>query len=223
MIMSPEYRDIAKAAVREAREQIITYIERDPQFKRSHRPIPVLENAPEIVRLMAKVSWRVGVGPMAAVAGAIAQYAAEQLVEAGADHIIFDNGGDIAMYLAHPAIVGLYSGPNGPNSLGFKITETDRFIGLCTSSATVGPSFSYGSTDASVVYADDVAFADAAATALGNMVTHNDSELVKLSLDEILFCGVRGAMVVIGDTIGTCGNLPEIVPARVDYGLITKG
>lgn len=223
VLVDSKYLHIAYDAVRVAREQIMRHIERDPYFMSSHRPVDVPRNAPELVERMAHASERVGVGPMAAVAGAIAQYATERLVAAGADHVVFDNGGDIAMYLEHPIIAGLYTGSKKLNCLGFKVNEIHTLVGLCTSSATVGHSLSYGSTDASVVYSNDVALADASATALGNLVTTDNPSVVERSLYAVLSHGIRGAMVVIGDAVGTCGELPEIVRARVDYDLISKG
>lgn len=223
IIIEPQYLPITEEAVREVRREIMAYIDRDPIFKISHMPMAVHENAPDVVQHMAEMAQKAGVGPMAAVAGAIAQYVTEELIDVGADHVVFDNGGDIAMYLAQPAVVGLYTGLRGLNRLGFRVTQLDTVLGLCTSSGTVGHSFSYGNTDASMVFSDDVALADASATALGNMVTREDSGVVEDSLRTIMNYGIRGAMVVIGDVIGTCGELPELVLAHVDHELISRG
>jgi ApbE superfamily uncharacterized protein (UPF0280 family) len=160
---------------------------------------------------------------MASVAGAIAEYVVERIVAAGASHIIFDNGGDIAMYLKHPIIAGIYTGARGPKGLGLRVTHTKRILGLCTSSATVGHSLSYGDTDAAIIYSEDVALADAAATALGNAVSHKDSNLIESSLNNIMIDGITGAMVTIEDTIGACGHLPKLVRASVNLQLISKG
>ena len=223
VIVNSQYVPLAEKAVHEAREQIETYISKHPSFGTSHHPVEVGADAPDIIQRMARASKRVGVGPMASVAGAIAEYAVEEMVSAGAPHAIFDNGGDIAMYLEHPIVAGIYTGTRGPNGLGFKITQTQTMLGLCTSSATVGHSLSYGDTDASIVYSEDVTLADAAATALGNAVSHKDSRMIESSLNNIMIDGVKGAMVTIEDTIGACGHLPTIVRANVDFQLISKG
>lgn len=223
VIVNREYIPHAEKAVQEAREYIENYITQHPSFGTSHEPVKVGTNTPAIVRKMAKASQRVGVGPMASVAGAIAEYAVEQMIAAGALHVVFDNGGDIAMYLEHPIVAGVYTGSRGPKGLGLKITQTKTILGLCTSSATVGHSLSYGDTDASIIYSEDVTLADAAATALGNAVSYKDNGTIESSLNNIMVDGIKGAMVTIEDTIGACGQLPQLVRANVDFELISKG
>ncbi|TFG32835.1 UPF0280 family protein [Candidatus Thorarchaeota archaeon] len=223
VIVDDRYVPLAEVVVRETRKQIETYITQHPSFGTSHEPVEVERDAPTIIQRMATAGQQVGVGPMASVAGAIAEYVVEWLVAAGAPHVIFDNGGDIAMYLEHPIIAGIYTGSRGPNGFGLKITQTKTMLGLCTSSATVGHSLSYGKTDASIIYSEDVTLADAAATALGNWVSEKDTRLIELSLNKIMIDGIKGAMVTIEDTIGVCGHLPELVRANIDFDLISKG
>ncbi|MGY5879239.1 MAG: UPF0280 family protein [Candidatus Thorarchaeota archaeon] len=223
VIVDSKYIQLAEKAVFDARDRIESYIEENPRFGTSHSPIEVEEDAPQIIQKMAKASSRVGVGPMASVAGAISEYVVERLVAAGAQHVIFDNGGDIAMYLDHPIVAGIYTGSRGPEDFGFKISQTKKVLGLCTSSGRVGHSLSYGDSDASIIYSEDVTLADAAATALGNSISCRDSSIIESSLSDIMRTGVTGAMVTIEDVIGTCGQLPQIVRAKVDYDLISKG
>ena len=223
VIADPEYIPVAEKAVHEARNQIENYISQHPYFGSSHAPVNVEPSAPNIIQRMAEASQQVGVGPMASVAGTIAEYAVKETVAKGASHVIFDNGGDIAMYLEHPIVAGIYTGSRGSNGLGLRITQTKTMLGLCTSSATVGHSLSYGKTDASIIYSEDVALADAAATALGNAVSQKDTSLIESSLNKIMIDGIKGAMVCIEDTIGICGHLPELVKANVDFELVTKG
>jgi ApbE superfamily uncharacterized protein (UPF0280 family) len=223
VIVDSEYIPLVEELVQEARKQIEDYIKRYPSFGTSHYPVEIDKDAPSLIQRMANAGQRVGVGPMASVAGAIAEYVVERIVAAGASHIVFDNGGDIAMYLEHPIVAGIYSGTRGPTGLGFKITQTKTKLGLCTSSATVGHSLSYGDTDASIIYSEDVTLADAAATALGNAVSHKDSRMIESSLNNIMIDGIKGAMVTVEDTIGACGHLPKIVRANVDFQLISKG
>lgn len=223
VIVDGKYIQLAEKAMFEARELIRSYIEQNPRFGTSHSPIDVEEEAPQIIQKMATAGKRVGVGPMASVAGAVAEYVVERLVADGAQHVLFDNGGDIAMYLDHPIIAGIYTGSRGPKGLGLKISQTKRILGLCTSSARVGHSLSYGDTDASIIYSDNVTLADAAATALGNAISCKDPGIIEASLNDIMNTGISGAMVTIEDMIGTCGELPQIVRAKVDYDLISKG
>ncbi len=223
VVVDAEYIQLTEKAVFDARDQIESYIEIHPRFGTSHSPVEVEQDVPQIIQRMAEASRRAGVGPMASVAGAIAEYVVERLVSAGAQHVIFDNGGDIAMYLDHPIVVGIYTGSRGPDDFGFKISQTRKLLGLCTSSGRVGPSLSYGDTDASIVYSEDVPLADAAATALGNSIPFKDQGIIESSLSSILSASITGAMVTIEDMIGTCGQLPQIVRAKVDYDLISKG
>ena len=223
VIAHADYVSIIEDGVRDARAQIIDYIKQDPRFETSHLPIKVPRDAPEVVKHMAIAASKAGVGPMASVAGVIAQYATECAVNSGADHVVFENGGDIAMFLNHPIIVGIYAGSQEPIGLGFKVTQTGTMLGLCTSSGTVGHSQSYGKTDASIIYSEDCALADASATALGNAVTKNDLPLIESSLEKAMISGIHGAMVVIESTIGIRGHLPEIVRARIEHDMISKG
>ncbi|MFW9979320.1 MAG: UPF0280 family protein [Candidatus Thorarchaeota archaeon] len=208
--------------VQESRELILSYINEDPEFESSLSPVDVSKNAPVLIRRMAEASAIANVGPMASVAGAIAQFVVEGLVADGADHVIFDNGGDIAMYLSQPVIAGIYAGPTAIDGLGLRISSLGTLLGLCTSSGTVGHSFSYGVADAAIVYSPDVALADAVATRLGNQITVRDPEILTSSMRAVMFDGIEGVMTILGDAIGTCGHLPEVVKANVDYDLISK-
>ncbi len=223
VIVEDEFVFLASQAVREAREQLIDYIIETPEFESSLKPLSVSKRAPRLVRKMAQAGAALGVGPMAAVAGAIAEYVVEEIVMAGSDHVIFDNGGDIAMYLKEPIIAGIYTGSNGVEGLGLKITRTNEVLGLCTSSGTVGHSLSFGCSDAAIAFSRDVALADAAATALGNSVTTRDSDSIASAMRDVMVQDIESVMVIIGDAIGTCGRLPDIVRAHVDYNLISKG
>ncbi len=223
VIVDKEFIPLIEKAVLEAREHIQRYIFRHPEFFISHYPVDVEPTAPDIIQRMASAGQQMGVGPMASVAGAIAEYVVDLAISAGVSHIIFDNGGDIAMFLEHSVVVGIYAGSRGLQNLGLKITQTKTKLGLCTSSATVGHSLSYGATDASIIYSADATLADAAATALGNAVTSNDARLIESSLKNIIRDGIDGAIIFIDESIGACGQLPQLVHANVDFQLISKG
>jgi hypothetical protein len=160
---------------------------------------------------------------MAAVAGAIAEYTVKAMIRSGASHVIFDNGGDIAMYLSHPVVVGVYAGQSTIKNLGFRFMPEGRIIGVCTSSATVGHSLSLGRADAAIVVSTDVILADAAATALGNAVKKSASRDIKISLEGVMIDGITGMMTIIGDSFGLCGQFPEICQAAVDFDLVSRG
>jgi len=78
----------------------------------------------------------------------------------------------------------------------------------------VGPSKSFGRADAALVVSESGALADAAATALGNMI--NTSDDIEEAINEILKVdGVTGAVALVADAIGAAGNV-EL--ASIDSG-----
>jgi ApbE superfamily uncharacterized protein (UPF0280 family) len=219
--------EAAKSAILKARGEIEDHIARRPEFRTSFEPVdPSPDTAPLPVRRMEKAAEATFTGPMAAVAGTIAWSAVEAMKAAGATFAVCDNGGDIAFLLDRELNVGLYTGEACPlKGVIFKIQPTrGRIKGVCTSSAKVGPSISLGRSDAAVVFADDVALADAAATALGNMVKSEDRPIVENALESVSHVnGVSGAIVVIGDKVGLWGNVPNMTRNALDPDLITRG
>ncbi len=223
VIAEDKYIPAAREEVMCRRKELEDYIVKNPAFSTSLKPCEVSADAPEIVQKMASASAKAGIGPMAAVAGSIAEYAVRAMIGKGASHVIFDNGGDIAMFLSSPVIVGIYAGKSGIKGLGFRFEPRDEIIGICTSSATVGYSLSLGRADAAVVVSSDVILADVVATALGNAVKNNKSKQIEESLNTSMIDGIEGMMAVIGDSVGMCGSLPELCRADVDYNLISRG
>jgi ApbE superfamily uncharacterized protein (UPF0280 family) len=133
---------------RRFRRELEKYIARCPDFAASLEPVEVEDNAPLIVREMAQVATACGVGPMAAVAGAIAGAVGEELARLSPE-VIVENGGDIYLKSEKKRLIAIYAG-NSPlsNRLGLEIEPQHMPTGVCTSSATVGPSLSFGATDA---------------------------------------------------------------------------
>lgn len=194
-------REALEAAF-EARSQLLAYLRRHPEFGLSLRPLPVDPLAPWVVRQMAWGAARAGVGPMAAVAGAIAEFVGRRLAERSPE-VMVENGGDCFLQLEAEAVVGIYAGRSRwSHRVGLRLPP-GRW-GVCTSSGTVGHSLSLGRADAACVLADTAALADAAATAVGN--------LVRDGLDEALRCasripGVRGVVVIQGSRLGSWGQV----------------
>ena len=211
----------AESEIRRQRRLIEEYIETDPDFPTATGPHPVREDAPAIVRRMSEAGAKAGVGPMAAVAGAVAEYALRAMRAAGATHAVVDNGGDVAMLISRPLTVGIFTGPAKIRDIGFRLRPRTGIFGVCTSSGTVGHSLSFGRADAAVVVAENVCLADAVATALGNSIQTPDAGHVRESMQRLLIEGVDGLLVVIDDMLGTCGDLPEIVNVRVDVDKIS--
>ncbi len=190
----------------QVRHQLERYLADRPQIQASLEPYLLEVDAPLILRKMARAGNQVGVGPMAAVAGAIAEAVGLFLLDY-ADEVIVENGGDIFISVNEPVNIGIYAG-NSPLSgkLALRIEPARTPLGVCASSATVGPSLSLGSADAAVAISSSTPLADAAATALGNMVKSPDDFQTALDyarkLDQ-----VSGALLICGDKIAAWGEV----------------
>ena len=157
---------------------------------------------------------------MAAVAGAIAWAGIESMQEAGAMFGVIDNGGDIALISDRDIRVGVHAGDALlSNRIAFVVPPQDSVLGICTSSATVGPSISFGVADAVTIFSRDVALADAWATSVCNQIRADDRSV----LDRINPNDVRGIFVIMGEQNVRWGLLPPIVRADVDERLISAG
>jgi uncharacterized protein len=212
----------AENAARAARQAIESTIERCVDFAISFTPVPVSDSEPEIVRKMALAAQRMNVGPMAAVAGAVAEFTLTALLDDGAREAVVDNGGDIALKIDEPLHIGIYAGASPVKDLAFHVEPGSGLLSICTSSGTVGHSFSYGKADAAVVISADACLADAAATALGNRIKGPaDVEHAFDFLYEQI--GIQGALAICQDKIGLFGELPKLVRTSVDVELITQG
>ncbi len=189
------------------------YIERDPAFGRSFEPVELLAEAPEVARRMDEAARLVGVGPMAAVAGIMAEFAAVAGIEAGAKEVIVENGGDVYLRAAGPVVIGLHPGTAElVGQLAFSIEADDTPIAICSSSGKMGHSTSLGRCDLATVVAKDAALADAAATRAANLV--RTVEEINPALERIAAIeGVDGVLIVKNDRIGLAGRLPDLVKA----------
>ena len=190
----------------ELRRQLDGHIRSYPEFLTSLVPVGATPGAPAIVRRMCWAGWRAGVGPMAAVAGAVAEFVGRKLLEYSPE-VIVENGGDIFLKSDVPRRIGIYAGQSPlSEKVALEIAPAETPIGICTSAGTVGPSLSFGRTDATVILAKDTALADAAATAVGNRVK------VPFDLEAGLHLasqipGVLGTVIIIGDKMGAWGQV----------------
>ena len=214
--------EAAISAIKDKREELESYIMKDPFFAVTLDPYETeTDDAPAIVQKMIEASSKVGCGPMAAVAGTIAHFALLAMIEDGASYAIVDNGGDIALVTDRPVRIGLYAGGSPVRELAFEIEPTPP-LGICTSSATVGPSISFGVADAACVVSRDVSLADASATALGNAVTSEDVMEDAFSVVKDI-SGIDGALIIHRDRLALWGELPRLGLADVNPELITCG
>jgi uncharacterized protein len=215
----PVHIRAAKAGMMAARQVLEAYIARDPFFAATFDPYEPDSDEPVITR-MAEAARKAGVGPMAAVAGTIAWAGIGAMQEAGAFFGVIDNGGDIALISDRPVRVGVHAGDAMlSNRVAFVVPPQDSVLGICTSSATVGPSISFGMADAVTIFSCDVALSDAWATAVCNEIRPDDRGVLDLvNADEVF-----GIFAIMGDVIVRWGDLPPLVPAVVDEQLISAG
>jgi ApbE superfamily uncharacterized protein (UPF0280 family) len=201
----------ALESINKHRKPLEEYIGRHPLFLHSLEPCPVAADAPAIVREMAEAGKIAGVGPMAAVAGAIAEAVGKDLL-ALSPQIIVENGGDIFMQTRKTRKAGIYAGESSPFSgkLALEIAAGDTPLGICTSSGTVGHSLSMGNADAVIVTAASTALADAAATAICNKIKDADDIKNEINSAGVRY-GISGLVIIKDDEIGIWGNI-KLVP-----------
>lgn len=182
------------------------YIEKDPLFAQTLLPHLVQEGAPPFVLEMARAGNMAGVGPMAAVAGAFAQAVGKWLLRISSQ-VIVENGGDIFLCCQRPVRVGVFAGESVfSRRLALKLETRGEQRGVCTSSGTVGPSYSMGRADAAVVIADDAALADAVATAAANRV-QGGGDLQKALDFARSIPGVKGSLIILGEKLAASGEI----------------
>ena len=216
---NPKHVAAAKEGMIEARQVLEAYIARDPFFQVTFNPY-IPDSDELVITRMADAAGKAGVGPMAAVAGAIAWAGVDAMADAGAAFGVIDNGGDIALTSDRPIRVGVHAGEALlSNRIAFVVPPQNMILGICTSSATVGPSVSFGMADAVTVFSSDVALADAWATSVCNQIRPEDQSV----LDRINPYEVTGVFAVMGEILVKWGDLPPVVPAVVDEQLISAG
>lgn len=206
--------DAVTAEVVRQRRILEDYIGRHPDFRKSLEPLDLLAGAPEVAQSMARAARLVGVGPMAAVAGAMAQCAGQAALDVGAREVIVDNGGDIYICAVEPVIIGLKTGTADlADRLAFSLRADDTPISICSSSGQMGHSMSIGECDLATVVAKDTAMADAAATQAANLVRTVDD--IDPALENISAIeGVEGVMIIKGARVGLAGKLPPLVKIK---------
>ncbi|NTW06050.1 MAG: UPF0280 family protein [Peptococcaceae bacterium] len=192
------------------RSQLEEYIARDPGFASSLVPCKPEDPAPEIVLAMAHAAQVAGVGPMAAVAGAMSQAVGRKLLKYSSD-VIVENGGDIYMNSQCKRIIGIYAGKSPfSNKIGIEIDSSACPLGICTSSGTVGHSLSFGIADAAIILSSSTPLADAVATATGNIIL--SSQDLKNAVEQATsIAGITGAIAIIGNDLAIKGAV-KLVP-----------
>lgn len=196
----------ASALVATFREQLEAYFAANPYFAESLVPVDASPGAPAIVRAMADTARTAGVGPMASVAGAMAEAVARGL-DPESSEVIVENGGDLYLISRFERRVLLEAGDSPLSGhVGLLLEPGMMPVAVCTSSAKVGPSLSFGSAHAATVVARSGALADAAASVAGNLV-HGPDDIERALARVKEIPGVLGAVVIADDTIGAVGGV----------------
>ena len=209
--ISSSHTEVIIDEIKNQRKILEHYIQKHLQFRSSLKPVQLFSSYPPIVKAMHYGSEMTGVGPMAAVAGTIAQFAAEKAISEGAEEAIVENGGDIFLKASHDITIGVYAGayPISGN-LAFFIKPDNTPLAICSSSSKMGHSLSFGNCDLATVVSKSAPLADAAATLAGNLIkTKSDINSVLNRIHSIE--GIDGVLLVKDTHIGLIGNLPELV------------
>ncbi len=205
-----EFIGPAAKSIKSTRLEIERQIRKDPFFLTTLEPYDPSPGSPRSIVRMCEAARAAGVGPMASVAGVVAQQAMEAMAESGCAHGWVDNGGDISMLAQEPVTVEVFAEPGSSHAVALEVEPNASIIGICTSSGRVGHSISFGDSDASVVIARDAVLADALATAIGNRV--KDAESMKVCFDD--FKGLPGfvaGLVLRDGDAAMFGKVPRIV------------
>lgn len=210
-----EVSEIATDLLLRYRLQIETHIKNFPEFEHALTPLKPGPAVPPLIEKMLRAAMQTGTGPMAAVAGGIAEYVGVGLLRAGCREVIVENGGDLFLSRIADTTVAIFAGTSPLTMrVGVRIKAENMPIGVCTSSGTVGHSLSFGAADSVTVLAKSTLVADAAATRLGNEIDRaSDGETsIRQALEmSRLIDGLDGVIVIRGERIGAVGEV-ELVP-----------
>ena len=200
------YKKETEDIVHNLRYKLESYILTHPEFLATLEPYPDDPYAPGIVRDMIASSKMAGVGPMASVAGAMAQYVASGLKRLS-DQIIIENGGDIYMNVSREVTVSIFAGTSPlSDRVGIVIPQRMMPLGICSSSGRIGHSLSMGNSDVVSVISRSAVLADAAATALGNKIK-TKKDLRKISEEADAIDGVLGGVAILDDEMAAWGEV----------------
>ena len=201
-------------SIKRNRQELEIYIRANPKFLYTLKPIPAPEK-PLVAKLMALAAEKAGVGPMAAVAGAIADLAVSDMTREGCEVAVVEDGGEISAVSNRPVDVAVAAGEEPLSKrFGFRLTEFP--IGVATSSGRFSHALSFGDAEAATVFCKNAALADAVATAVGNLVKGEDvGAAIKAGISKGLSIeGVEGVLIIYKGQVGMAGKTPEIIKVQ---------
>lgn len=207
----PELLKAAQKAIIHNRSQLESYIKTHPSFLYSLEPLKI-DDGPEIVKLMALNSAKAGVGPMACVAGALADIAVNEMLYNGAKIAVVENGGEISAFSENAIDVALLAGDSPlSGKVGFRIEKFP--MGIATSSGVYGHALSFGKAEAVTIFSKLACLADAAATAVCNVVKGRDpDQAIKSGIEKAKSIkGVEGVLIIYKGKVTFAGELPKLI------------
>lgn len=204
----------ATSSIRHHRSQLQDYIKTHKKFLYSLDPLLVIDG-PRVVNLMAEVAVKANVGPMAAVAGVIADLAVEEMINNGCKVAVIENGGEISAVSNQPIDVALSAG-DVPLSreMGFRLEQFP--IGVATSSGLFSHALSFGDAEAVTIFAANAGIADAAATAVANVIKGDDTRgIIEMGINKGLKIeDVNGVLILYNGIVGKGGQIPELIKVK---------
>jgi len=193
------------------RTQLERFITANPKFGYTLQPISV-PGKPMVAKLMAETAKKAGVGPMAAVAGVLADLAVKDMVAEGCKVAVVEDGGEVSAVSDVLIDVAVAAGEDAlSRRFGFRLEEFP--VGLGTSSGKFSHALSFGDAEAATVFCKESGLADAAATAVANVVKGEDTNTAierGLSVGRSIV-GVKGILVLYHGCVGTWGKIPQII------------
>ena len=206
--------EVATESIEHNRSELEKYIASNPKFLESFEPLAIPEK-PLVARLMAEAAQVASVGPMAAVAGVIADLAVQDMTNDGCKVAVIEDGGEISAISHIPIDVALAAGEE-PLSRKFGFRLSNFPIGLATSSGRFSHAFSFGEAEAATVFCKTAGLADAVATAVANVVKGEDtSSAIKKGMEVAMSINeVDGVLILYKGQVGTSGNIPQIIKVK---------
>jgi ApbE superfamily uncharacterized protein (UPF0280 family) len=192
--------------LRKLRNEIFNYS--DKSFLTRYTPLEQTGETSPFLQSMINASQVSGTGPMASVAGAVAQDIGTYLKETfSLTEIVVENGGDLYIDILQELPVKLFAPGNKlSGKLSLVVDSLHSPLGVCTSSGKIGHSFSFGKADAVMVACTDAALADAYATAFCNRVkTPHDVQEICNEMNQ--HADIISAVVLLDDKLALCGQL----------------
>jgi uncharacterized protein len=201
----------ALESIKRNRRYLEIYTRSHPKFLYTLKPISIPEQ-PLVAKLMAEAAQAADVGPMAAVAGVIADLAVNDMVKDGCRVAVVEDGGEISAKSDKPVDVAFAAGDE-PLSKRFGFRLVDFPVGVATSSGRFSHAFSFGEAEAATVFCGNAGLADAVATAVGNVVKGDDAEgAIRTGIEKALsITGVEGVLILYKGEVGTAGKIPQII------------